>query len=185
MKKITFFLIPIYIISCFIESYKTLYTNDTIETRIKVLELDTITTPTNVLLIVKTTQGQYTKIIGISEEEAWKKFDTFWIEFQNVVINKDTNKFKEMCQIEESWSCEEIIEWLFLNVCFKRMIKSMNKENNYTYNKYIPGYSKYKDNCIYIINENEEYINFDLKFRFINGKYKLVECYGSYPKFSN
>ena len=193
MKKLAFLLIPIYITVCFIESYKTLYTNDTIEIHIqndvndisKILQDTVIPNRYEFGILVK----------PITDEEAWKRFDEFWIEFQNAVINEDSIKLKDLCDFE-SYNILKYYDYNFYNFKFKKFLintqkikkdfQKINKKNDYSY-KYNVDKKKLKVRiyfCIdYIKKDNElikEYNIFELKINYSFEKYYYDTIYKKY-----
>ena len=70
---------------------------------------------------------------SLTEEESWKLFDEFWMEFQNSIITDDTNRIKELCEFESKFT---IVEGFIENISkFKKYIEKINKDNNYYYLK--------------------------------------------------
>ena len=79
----------------------------------------------------------------LSEEEAWKLFDEFWVEFQRAVVEGDEEAIREMSEFEDENLCNNknnyklktfvgcYIYHYFLTVPFNLI----NKNNNYTYLK--------------------------------------------------
>jgi len=160
MKKLAFLLIPIYIIVCFIISYKTMCTNVITENHTqnnvdtnnlnnsyqiyrywnikgkvsdRLVELDKIISEEE-----KETWKMFDALLSKNEEKAWKKFDTFWIEFQNAVINEDMIKLKKLSIFSTRDKKEDMLRELeyFITDCntsFKRVFENVNRKNGYKY----------------------------------------------------
>jgi hypothetical protein len=158
----------------------------------------TETSTTDTLATVETIQEEtlYT------EEECWKLFDEFWVEFQDAVVKGDTVRLKGMCEFEDE--DEDVaklrLDW-FLKVLvfdskFKKRIKGMNKGNRYRYHKYNhndyydasnlrrDGFGEYTSPNRVIIAfmewyhpELKTYRAFNAWFDIIDGEYKFTAYY--------
>jgi len=73
------------------------------------------------------------EIKPLTEEESWKLFDEFWVEFQNCIINNDTNRIKVLCEFESKFTTVE--DFLENIPRIKNYIKKIDKDNNYYYLK--------------------------------------------------
>jgi len=70
---------------------------------------------------------------SLTEEESWKLFDEFWMEFQNSIITDDTNRIKVLCEFESKFTTVE--DFLENIPRIKNYIKKIDKDNNYYYFK--------------------------------------------------
>ena len=80
------------------------------------------------------TTNEQTETTQLTEKECWVLFDSFWVEFQKSVVEGDTVKLKEMCELsDEDWNCFLII---LTDTITKKLIKNSNKENRYCFSFY-------------------------------------------------
>ena len=87
----------------------------------------------------------------LSEEEAWKLFDEFWVEFQKAVVDGDDEAIRGMYEFDcfEIDNCSSMDFFIYqCKTLLKKDIKKINKNNNYTIitkNKHIDKYGELLD----------------------------------------
>ena len=107
---------------------------------------------------------EITEQTSLTEAEAWKLFDEFWLEFQKAVVEDDEEAIRSMCEIG-------IDKFGFVDAC--KNIKNYNIE-------YLGNETEYFKNLnafIVHININKTELYIDGNFYLINRKYKLVDYY--------
>ena len=114
----------------------------------------------------------------LTEEEAWKLFDEFWVEFQKAVVEGDEEAIREMCELGYD-EFNNLIENLIL-YCkkYQKLIKKADKNNNYG-ETFKPSYQnssvRYFENWKYYCNRH--YPNFQLVLQYGN-KYDTARNIG-------
>ena len=126
----------------------------------------------------------------LSEEECWKLFDEFWVEFQRAVIEDDTNKLKKMSKLSKK-RFNTFLKFLHNYPSFKIFVTYIHKGDRLSEGRDggndvgYEGGIQFGDECVATLTVyfHTRSLNggtscagrFDFDFGLVNNKYKLID----------